>query len=398
MTRWHLFLFLAWSLGHFCLVVLCVNISHSFGLRGRRIDAATFSGVAIAGVCSLVLAVWAWSTPPDRWPLPLKFYCGFCSTVALILLPLATWLRWRRALPSNVRGEVPTNLIQTNLEANVGSGKDAWLLRMVGNQSLRPCLQEWELTLPGLPEAFDGLSILHLTDLHMAACYAPAFFKQVVEAATSDPADLVVLTGDVVEDEMAIDWIVPVLAQVKGRLGQFAILGNHDLRHDPARVIFELARAGFVDVDGRWLQVSDQENGGRLLLGGTSAPWGPRLNPPEACERDLTVVLSHSPDQFFRVGRWNEVDLMLCGHNHGGQVRLPLVGPLVMPSRFSRLFDHGFFQRRSLLMYVSRGLGAKFPLRWNCSPEITRFVLRSTVADTNPRTQTARASLADCAV
>ena len=69
---------------------------------------------------------------------------------------------------------------------------------------------------------------------------------------------------------------------------------------------------------------------------------------------DFRILLSHSPDQFYRARNWG-VDLMLSGHNHGGQIRLPALGPVFMPSIYSRRFDRGFFRSGSTLLYVSEG-------------------------------------------
>ncbi len=75
---------------------------------------------------------------------------------------------------------------------------------------------------------------------------------------------------------------------------------------------------------------------------------------------DLRLLLSHSPDLFYRAQDW-DVDLMLAGHNHGGQIRLPLVGPVFMPSRYSRRFDRGFFRARPNVDVRQRGRGRKTP-------------------------------------
>ena len=93
---------------------------------------------------------------------------------------------------------------------------------------------------------------------------------------------------------------------------------------------------------------------------------------------DFRLLLSHSPDLFYKAQRWG-VDLMLSGHNHGGQIRLPLVGPVFMPSRYSRRFDRGFFRRMGTLMYVNEGVGGKHPVRYGCPPEVSRLVLRAAI-------------------
>jgi predicted MPP superfamily phosphohydrolase len=91
---------------------------------------------------------------------------------------------------------------------------------------------------------------------------------------------------------------------------------------------------------------------------------------------DFSILLSHSPDQF-RWGTSEGADLIFSGHNHGGQVRLPVVGPVLMPSLYGRRYDRGFFQRKGTLLYSNQGVGAKHPLRWNCLPEVALFELRA---------------------
>jgi len=130
--------------------------------------------------------------------------------------------------------------------------------------------------------------------------------------------------------------------------------------------------AGFASLEGRWCTI--KENGARLALGGTSAPWGPALPASSLPAADFRILLSHSPDQFYKARDWG-VDLMLSGHNHGGQIRLPAVGPVFMPSVYSRRFDRGFFRSGSTSLYVSEGLAGKHPYRYGCPPEITCFVL-----------------------
>ncbi|HWY85255.1 MAG TPA: metallophosphoesterase, partial [Gemmataceae bacterium] len=87
------------------------------------------------------------------------------------------------------------------------------------------------------------------------------------------------------------------------------------------------------------------------------------------------LLISHTPDNI-RWARRHHVDLMLAGHVHGGQIRLPLIGSLFVPSRYSRKFDCGTFFSDPTVMYVSRGLAGQHPLRFNCRPEVTRIILR----------------------
>ena len=112
--------------------------------------------------------------------------------------------------------------------------------------------------------------------------------------------------------------------------------------HHPQSIIGELEQAGFETLEGRWTTVD--VDGTTLAIGGTSAPWGPDVDPNACPPADFRILLSHSPDRFYRAARWG-IDLMFSGHNHGGQIRLPLVGAVFMPSVYSRRFDRGFFRR-----------------------------------------------------
>jgi predicted MPP superfamily phosphohydrolase len=84
--------------------------------------------------------------------------------------------------------------------------------------------------------------------------------------------------------------------------------------------------------------------------------------------------LCHTPDTFAWTQR-NRIDLVLAGHVHGGQIRLPGIGPLFVPSRYSRRYDSGQFAAGPTVMCISKGLSGREPLRYNCRPEITRLIL-----------------------
>jgi uncharacterized protein len=114
-----------------------------------------------------------------------------------------------------------------------------------------------------------------------------------------------------------------------------------------------------------------------LVIAGTERPWigeHPHLNgiPPET----FRLLLSHTPDNL-PWAKGERVDLMLSGHNHGGQVVLPVFGPVYSPSRFGVRYAAGVFWSDPTLLYVSRGVSGKHPLRWNCPPEVTKLVLRA---------------------
>jgi predicted MPP superfamily phosphohydrolase len=366
------------AVGHFSLLVLLLNMSHGLGIRSRWIEPVSLALVIVAGGASLVGLAWLAGMSPDSWPLAVRGYLAGCLGLALVGLPAITVARLSRRLPPGVAGPARVEPVPAPVgpEGWIGDGPRSWILRLPGNESLRPRLCSWSISRDGLPPALDGLSLLHLSDLHFARTYHRAFFEAVADEAARHEADLVLLTGDLLDDDACLEWIEPVLGRLRGRLGTYAILGNHDILHQPDRIAAELGRAGYTVLDGRW-ECLDRD-GAAIAIGGTWEPWGTPLPPLEPADEALRLVLSHSPDTFRRRAACWGADLILSGHNHGGQVRLPVLGPILVPSRYGRRYDQGFFHDGGTLLHVSRGIGAKHPLRLGCPPEFGRLVLRRT--------------------
>ncbi len=367
--------------GHLALFVLALNLLHSTAVPERLLDVLNLVllGATLAALPFLVARGIHWAS----WPVPAKGYALLCLGVALGGLPLVTLFRAFRTTPDGItaRDREIDLAASPGLDRLVGDGRHGWLLRLPGNRSLQVRTVECDLNWPGLPPALDGLTIVQVSDLHFSPCYRREFFEAVIDEAARWDGDLVAFTGDLLDDLETLDWVEPIMSRLRGRVGQFAILGNHDHRLRPGRARRALRRAGFVDLDGRWLRLGLE--GVTLALGGTSEPWGPKLDYDAMPEADFRVLLSHSPDQFPRA-QARGVDLVLAGHNHGGQVRLPVLGPILMPSRYSRHFDRGFFRAGSSLLYVSQGVGGKHPIRYGCHPEITRFTLRAIPSPRQP--------------
>jgi predicted MPP superfamily phosphohydrolase len=376
-------------LGHFGLAAVITNVGHALGARNRGLAWIRLGLLTvIIGFGALIIRSAA-AGSLQSWPWMVQAYAAACLATLVIGLPVSTLYGRYRPTPAGISGRArELELAEPERkEAFIGNGKYAWLLRLPRNESFRLKTMEWEIAVPHLPDVWDGLSLVHLSDLHFAPCYDRGYFEAVADVAAAWDADLVAFTGDLVDDVEAIDWIVPVLSRLQGRLGTFAILGNHDLETQPRKIRRAVTQAGFTDLDGRWTQLKVE--GSTLAVGGTSYPWGPWLDPQAMPEADFRLLLSHSPDQFPRAARWG-VDLVLSGHNHAGQIRFPLIGPIFMPSIYSRRFDRGFFRSGRTLLYVSQGIGGKHPIRYGgCLPEVTRLVLRATrpSTETEPRTR-----------
>ena len=366
--------------GHGLIGLAVLSRFHALGLNPKWTNRAEVLPLAIPAIIALGFVWLIVSQRFDAWPWFAQDYAYGCTGVALAF-PFIVLARRLRGQPKGVSGgRVETVLIaKESINAGwIGEGKHAWMLRLPGNESLAFQMADWDLAHPSLPARFGPLRILHISDLHFARCYSQAYFEAVADAASGWDADLVVFTGDLLDDDATIDWTLPVLGKLRGRLGQYAILGNHDVLHRPGRVRRAIRSAGFDVIDGRWARIVDGDRS--IAIGGTSFPWGPQLDPHQRPDADATIVLSHTPDRFPSLARWGTVDLVLSGHNHGGQVRLPLIGPLVMPSLYGCRYDREFFRRGRTVLEVTQGIGGKHPLRYGCPPEVVRLVLRPSVA------------------
>jgi predicted MPP superfamily phosphohydrolase len=363
------------AIGHLALFVLAVNVVHGLGYSQQVLSRTRLLLALLFAIGSGILAWEIVAGSVRAWSWPAFVYGCVCVVTALVFLPLFSAYLHLRPRPDGLEGRTTEIDLAARFGRDrlIGPGRNGWLLRLPGNESLRLRKVDWEVPVPGLPTALDGLSVLHLSDIHLARAFERRFFEAMFDEAAGMEADLVLVTGDILDDDEVHHWVAPLFGRLKGRAGSFAILGNHDTRHQPARVLGEIEEAGYAHLEGRWSTV--EHGGATIVVGGTSYPWGPRLSIEDRPAGDFQVLLSHAPDLFYWAQR-AQFDLMLSGHNHGGQVRLPLVGSVFMPSVYSRRFDRGFFRRRGLTLHVSQGVAAMHPVRYGCVPEVGRLFLR----------------------
>ncbi|HEY4259682.1 MAG TPA: metallophosphoesterase [Schlesneria sp.] len=274
---------------------------------------------------------------------------------------------------------------------------DSWRERFVGTGGMSrrlavlPLNQQFAIEvstktyrLPRLPAAWDGLSIVHLSDLHFYCGVAKDYFKQVCEQAALLHPDIYIFSGDLIDDPRRLDWLPETLGQLRAPLGQYYVLGNHDWYLNPAATRSAMASLGWVDLipEFKLINSSTEPSAAPLLFCGDETPWmGTHADLANAPPGAFRVLVSHTPDNI-EWARKNQIDLMLSGHTHGGQVRLPLLGPVYSPSRYGCRYASGVFWRDPTLLCVSRGISGKEPLRYNCPPEVTKLILRSAEAKT----------------
>jgi len=240
-----------------------------------------------------------------------------------------------------------------------------------------------EVFIDNLPKSFDGYRIAFLTDTHVAGFVRRDFYREIVAQTLRFDPDLILCGGDFVHWERHIPLMADVLfTELRARDGIYAVLGNHDYWANGDGVIAALTSRGVRIIHNRSLYLHRGED--RIALLGIEELYRgrPDINAAFALVEPQVprIGLSHHPDVIdLLAGR--HLDLLLCGHTHGGQIRFPFFGSVVVPSRHEGLYASGFHRVEDVLLYVSRGIGAIPPLRILCKPEIATFVLRHTSDD-----------------
>lgn len=374
-------------IGHIALCTVALNLFYARPWPRPLLHQLRFV-LAVTAVAGPIVFLWVfgfdlsqgWYAEEGGWRAVLLLYALVCWIMGVFVFPLVTCYRVFRRYPALLVG----NHTQTFDVAQqlgykpVGRGKYRLLCHFPGNEVFKVDIVERTFCVPRLPEAWDGLTILHVSDLHLCGSPDKAYYQHVMDLCREPVPDIVAITGDIVDSDKHHRWVVPVLGRLRWKSAAFAILGNHDYWRDPNLVRRRLRKLGIRVLGNGWEQLDVR--GQALVAVGNETPWfqpGPDLmNCPAAPFR---LCLSHTPDTM-PWARANGIDLMLAGHNHGGQIRLPVIGSIFVPSRYSRKYDCGIFHEPPTLLHVSRGLGGQQPLRYYCRPEVTRIVLRCPAA------------------
>lgn len=338
-----------------------------------------------------MLAEWLWGGGARTWwPRQASLFNGYgawCLASAFVLGTL--WLESRRWLipPKSLvsQSQVGMDVHRQVPGGSPGTKFTEFLFRVPGNEIGKLAVTKKELRLARKIDGIDGLRIGHISDLHFTGQYRPAHYHFVLDRLLELDADMIVIAGDIIDKPKCLPWIEPILGKLKAPLGCFFVLGNHDLRiSEVAEVTQRLTAAGLLDLGAANHSLEMPSSNSKIELLGNELPWLNRNQQPQAGQTSqetpannvLRLGVSHSPDQI-RWARRQQIDLMLAGHTHGGQVRFPGIGPVVAPSMNGSKFASGVFHLPPTLMHVSRGIAGTHPLRWRCAPEISLLTIRT---------------------
>jgi len=239
------------------------------------------------------------------------------------------------------------------------------------------------------------LRIAVIGDLHAGAPYIDADKMRRIVALTNDAGpDIVLLTGDYVVQRVLggrhveIEEIAPILARLHAPLGVYAILGNHDRWENARHIAAVLQSAGIRVLDNRSIAIARGKS--MLYLAGIGDYFSHADNQQLAL-RDIpsghaALCFTHSPDVFPELP--GTCLLTVAAHTHGGQVWLPFVGRMIVPSKFGQRYAAGLFHEDGKYLFVTTGIGTSIlPVRFGVPPEISILEVEKSAHTTDRQTR-----------
>ncbi len=336
-----------------CLYLILLN-RWLIGMKDGPFKMLPIRGSMVA--IGLAAAVFGWATAGTAWML----------TPALVLLAVLTGELRRLVIRRRCRGSLPVETTNFGITLHQpDTTTDLAVLR-------------YELVVP----AWRGrrLRIVHVSDLHLNGDLPIEYYRAALARAAEAQPDLLIYTGDFVTKLEYTALLPEILGIATGRLATLAVLGNHDYWADAEQVAAAVRSAG-VTLLGDGCQAFDVD-GHALRVCGYEGPWSPEAwEPPAVAPGELALMLTHTPDNVYRLSRLG-FTAIFAGHYHAGQIRLPVLGSLVVPSRYGRRFDHGHFVVNGTHLFVTAGVGSAVPpKRIYCQPDIFVVDVRGTQQD-----------------
>lgn len=406
-----LLLILLLAIGHISFWVWLYNRINALGLERETIKRLEKAVVLICLVLPffLLLLEWRYGVWGNSWEQvwgqlqePEFYRRGSIATLVYFgaVLAFLAWTtpRWLAHRPAFAIARKRYHTLHRHFEPRMHRHNPHWVLgaktryslAIPGNEIMSLETNIKRLFLDNLNPSFASMRIGHLSDIHLMGQISPDFTRHCVDWVVSHGAELLVLSGDLVDDMKAVAHLELAFAHLPLELPKVFVLGNHDRAYglvEPARDT--MVGMGWLDAGARDWDVPTPR--GAIRIVGSELPWLDRHSPSEVGREAGNVMLdgpalllgvSHSPDQF-SWARSQACQLLLCGHTHGGQVRLPGIGPIIAPSWHGSRFASGIFYRHPTLMHVSRGVSGTHPLRWRCPPEASVLELIQRPAGSN---------------
>ena len=233
--------------------------------------------------------------------------------------------------------------------------------RLLGTKGLK--IKEYKIVNSKITDEYYGLKIVHLSDIHFGSSVSKKDLENIVKKVNLTKPDIIVITGDLLTDEWEYDINdLEVLKNLKANLGKYIISGNHDNIEVYNEIIDKI---GFTNLNDTYKLIYNNSNEPIIVSGISSNLVNDNIKDKvksfndyiETCNQVpiYSILLIHEPDYIDNIDL-NNYDLILAGHSHGGQVRLPLIGSIFTPVGSKKYYNE-YYNISGKPLYVSSGIG-----------------------------------------
>ena len=252
--------------------------------------------------------------------------------------------------------------------------------------------KEYTILEKDIPEGFDGIKIVHFSDLHYNRAINITKVEKIVDEINLINPDIVVFTGDLIDrdvtlSEKDLNKLTNILLKIKAKYGKYAVMGNHDIDYDMNKVIDIYNGSNFKYLDNEYDIIYNKKNE-KIFIGGLNSVTHNKDDISKMMsyftdnkENMYKIILVHEPDISDKIVNDYSVNLILAGHSHNGQVRFPIIGPIYTPPYSKKYYDN-YYNLDGTNLYISSGLGvstANYRL-WN-RPSINFYRINKEVSN-----------------
>ena len=262
--------------------------------------------------------------------------------------------------------------------------------RFIGTSGLY--VKEYKVTNSSIPDSFYGTKIVQISDIHYGRTIKKQELQNMVDKVNQLKPDIIVLTGDLIDkDTMLTDKMATVISdilkQLNATIGKYAITGNHDYKFDKWATI--ISDSGFMNLNDRY-DIIYNNSTKPIFLGGLSTNtyqkektleekikvmndyFATRTEENQNSFPDYKILIMHEPDYVEEVNPEN-YDLILAGHSHDGQVKLPGIGAVILPNG-AKKYHKNYYNLNGTDFYISSGIGtSRYNFRLFNRPSINLY-------------------------